>query len=213
MGVENSRRILLVEDDRLLLRALQRDLKSADYIVLAASSLDEAERILHDGHDIDGVVTDVTLPDGTCMPIVKRALQRVAPPFIVVITGTATLQTVFELAQMGAVALLEKPFTTSQLQEALKKGDASRNDRQIDAKKLIGRRSLQEVLDDVRTEMTNEALVKADGNKTKAAKMLGVSRQAVQQITRPKPKKQKPEKAAKPRRRKKKKRGPAGDEA
>ena len=184
--MEGTSTILVVEDDPLLLRALQRDLKSADYTVKAAATAKDALAILAESNDIDGIVTDVTLPDGTCMPVVQQALQRVNAPFVVIITGTAKLEVVFQLAQMGAVALLEKPFTTSQLQEALRKGDVERDGPQtLQAKKLVGRRALQDVLDHVRTEMTNEALAFAGGNRAHAARLLGLTRQAVQQSMNP----------------------------
>jgi DNA-binding NtrC family response regulator len=49
---------------------------------------------------------------------------------------------------------------------------------------IVGRVSFREVLDRVRRSMAEQALAMSAGNKTGAARLLGITRQAVQQLIR-----------------------------
>jgi DNA-binding NtrC family response regulator len=47
---------------------------------------------------------------------------------------------------------------------------------------LVGVRGIEEVVQEIRQSMLSEALTRSQGNRTHAASLLGVTRQAVQQM-------------------------------
>jgi YesN/AraC family two-component response regulator len=76
-------RILLVDDERMVLRAMRRLVlaRHPDWDVLCARSGDEALRLLKDHQPVDVVVTDLNMPgvDGiVLLSIIRERFPRVA---------------------------------------------------------------------------------------------------------------------------------------
>lgn len=175
-------RVLLVEDDPALTRSLRRHLENADLVVVDVDSVAEARRRLGEGKGFDVVLVDVQLPDGSGVDVAEAALGTTPMPIVVAMTGRASRQDAFALARLGVSALLEKPFTTSEVLGEIARAAAEPPVARLSTAPLVGHQALPEVLARVRSEMTAHALALADGNKTDAARLLGVTRQAVQQL-------------------------------
>jgi DNA-binding NtrC family response regulator len=109
-----KRRVMIVEDDEIFLRPLQRTLEVAGFEVLAAPSGEEALDVLK-GEDVDVVLTDRRLPgmDGT--ELVRRIKAEHAELAVVVMTAYGTIESAVEAMRFGAADYLVKPFDVAEL--------------------------------------------------------------------------------------------------
>jgi DNA-binding NarL/FixJ family response regulator len=81
-------RVLLVEDNVHLLKALERDFQKAGIEVLTATTLTGARVIVRrEGDSIDAVALDLELPDGGGELLLVDLDQLERPPNVIVVTG------------------------------------------------------------------------------------------------------------------------------
>jgi len=110
-------RVLIVDDDAPLRRALSRFFRGSSLDVCEAKSVAEALPLL--GGEPDLVITDVRLPDGSGRRVVEVASQQRPAPVIVAMSGLASAREAFALAQSGARIYLTKPFAERELVEGI----------------------------------------------------------------------------------------------
>ena len=112
-------RLLLVEDDLLVRRVVQRILEAAGYVVEAVPSAPEAlARIEAEGRLPELLVTDVAMP-GTSGPALATALRRQGPLPVLFISGYAGHPALEAAAGLEDTELVTKPFTPEALLEAV----------------------------------------------------------------------------------------------
>ena len=109
-----KRRILIVEDDEIFLRPLQRSLEVAGYDVITRPSGEEAIEILK-GDDADLVLTDKRLPGMNGVELVRRLRAEHPELAIVVMTAYGTIESAVESVRLGASDYLVKPFEVPEL--------------------------------------------------------------------------------------------------
>jgi ActR/RegA family two-component response regulator len=175
--------VLIVEDETPLRAALARVLaRRAPEVVEAATLADGLARLADASPDL--VVFDVRLPDGSGVRLAEAAARLRPKPTLVAISGEATNAEVFTLAQAGVARFVAKPFTVESLLRTLDTARRWVPELEPLVAESVGKRELLDVVSTVRGTMVEEALAKAEGSRRGAAKQLGVSRQAVQQIVR-----------------------------
>ncbi|MEW6721498.1 MAG: sigma-54 dependent transcriptional regulator [Thermodesulfobacteriota bacterium] len=108
MAVE-GRRILVVEDDPGLRFTMTDALEGEGFAVADAGNGAEALRRLRE-EAFDIVVTDLRLPDGDGMEILREAKAKVPPSSVVVMTGYGTVESAVAAMKSGAEDYLTKPF-------------------------------------------------------------------------------------------------------
>jgi CheY-like chemotaxis protein len=111
-------RILLVEDDRVFLRALELVLKGAGFDVLAVSDYIPALKHLDSGEHIDILLTDIVMPDRMNGLALSR-MARLRRPGLGIIYFTA-----YDIPGATDEALgqiLRKPFDSDQLLQAIRR--------------------------------------------------------------------------------------------
>ena len=114
--MKQKHRVLVVDDERLVLGAMQRILRR--YEVTACESLAEARCALEAG-SFDAVVSDVELRDGTGIELFEEVHARhpeQAERFVFV-SGAADDPTVRALLERTGRPFLRKPFEVSRLLE------------------------------------------------------------------------------------------------
>jgi len=105
----NGKNILVVDDEVELRKAIIFDLKRRGCKTYEASNGNEAFKIVCE-QNIHIVVSDVRMPESNGVDLLKQIREKYPKiPVVVLATGFADL-TEIEALQLGAYALLDKPF-------------------------------------------------------------------------------------------------------
>jgi two-component system, cell cycle sensor histidine kinase and response regulator CckA len=117
-GRRRSGRILVVEDETIVRNLILTVLERLGFDVVTASDGLEAERVLADpSFRVDALVTDVVMP-GRSGPALADAIQATRPRLPVLFISGYTASALEPRGLRGR-ALLEKPFTPDQLEDAV----------------------------------------------------------------------------------------------
>jgi DNA-binding NtrC family response regulator len=100
------------------------------------------------------------------------------------ISGIASAEQAFRLAQLGVRAYLAKPFSLDDLTAAVERILQEAPEFAPLVRASVGRVPMRELQGRVRHLMIDQALARAEGSRSGAARLLDVSRQAVQQVAR-----------------------------
>ena len=123
-------RVLVVDNDKDLVRAMHESLERIGLECTAASSGPEGAKLLNENL-YDVVVTDLMMNDVDGMGILKLAKETQNECEVILVTGHATVPRAVEAMREGAYNFLEKPITPKRLQAvAGKAADAVRIRRQ-----------------------------------------------------------------------------------
>lgn len=109
-------RVLVVDDEADLVASYERLLRRQGYGIVATGTLREGLAMVARG-PLALVITDLRLPDGDGLEIVRAARRPPAPVPVLVVTGFATKQSRALALAAGASAYLSKPFTVSTFAE------------------------------------------------------------------------------------------------
>jgi CheY-like chemotaxis protein len=110
------RRVLVVDDEPLVLRSVQRVL-GRTYVVLTAASAEEALALLERGEAIEAVFTDLSLPGMDGAELARRIAERwpALAGKTVFMSGGATNEAHHELLARSDVRRVDKPFDLAAL--------------------------------------------------------------------------------------------------
>ena len=111
-------KILIVEDDELLLDAVSGQLDQLGYSVCAAGSVQAAREALAT-QTIDGIVLDLGLPDGDGLDLLPWARQRLPGLPVLVLTAREGVDDRVRGLNAGADDYMTKPFSMVELQARL----------------------------------------------------------------------------------------------
>jgi two-component system response regulator PilR (NtrC family) len=107
-------RILVVDDEQSMREMLGIMLRKEGYEVVVADSRAQAAGVL--GHEaIDMVVTDVRLPDGDGIEILRHVKAATPETIVIVMTAFGTTETAVAARKLGAEAYVLKPFDVDEL--------------------------------------------------------------------------------------------------
>lgn len=113
--------LLIVDDDKNLLKVLQQILEEAGHEVSAVSSGKEA-LIELSGRDFDLAVVDLKLEEVSGFDLID-AIRETYPSVVVIIsTGFASLDSAIKALRMGAYDFLQKPLKPELLIKAVERG-------------------------------------------------------------------------------------------
>lgn len=132
--MENSVKILIVDDERVALKNLEHVMKKEGYDVTATESGQNALRLLEDQR-FDVVLTDLRMEKVDGMQILKKSQDLYPDAEIIMITGYATLESAVEAMKKGAFHYVAKPFkldvVRNVVKEAVEKVMLKRENRQL----------------------------------------------------------------------------------
>jgi DNA-binding NtrC family response regulator len=115
MGNSNIR-ALIVDDDVDLRAALTDYITQMDVIVRTAGSVGEAVRIIHtEPTPFELILTDLKIPGGSGMDVLKASHSRSPNTLGTIITGYATMETAIDAIRLGAHNYIAKPFSLNEL--------------------------------------------------------------------------------------------------
>jgi len=107
-------RLLVVDDDAALLRALERTFRQAGYDVVAASSGEEAVAVLR-GRPPAVIVSDLMMPGLDGIELLREAKTLPVAPEVLLITAHASVERAVEAMRLGAFDFVEKPIQRDRL--------------------------------------------------------------------------------------------------
>jgi len=176
-------RVLVVEDEGPLRRGIAiMARRTWGARVFEAGDAGEALALLSRAPDL--IIADVCLPDGSVLPLFEATVGRSPEPLKIAISGWASAEQAFSLAQLGVRAFLAKPFTLEDLFDTAERARREAPVVEPLVRASVGRVAMRELQSRVRRVMIDQALALSDGSCTGAARLLRISRQAVQQVER-----------------------------
>ena len=116
---QNNVRLLVVEDQKLLLQSLQRGLIAEGYFVSGASTGAEGYR-LASTEQPDAMVLDLLLPDGDGIQTLKRLRAEGFTKPVLILTARDSIEDRIRGLDSGADDYLVKPFAFGELVARLK---------------------------------------------------------------------------------------------
>ncbi len=122
------------------------------------------------------------LPDGSGIEVVEYCARLRPVSLIIAISGMASPEEAFRLSRAGAIGYLSKPHTLNELWAKVEEAKGQRPDLAGVAAASVGHRPMREAQDEVRNVMIDQSLALSGGSRRAAAKLLDVSRQAIQQV-------------------------------
>lgn len=123
MGDEQKTKILILDDEPIVLKRLKPALEKSGYeIEVFSRSLEASDRIME--QDFDIVITDLKMEGLDGMEFLTRVKDRSPATEVIVITGFATMETARESFKKGVFDFLAKPFKLGEIKEVVAKAES-----------------------------------------------------------------------------------------
>ncbi|MDO8632798.1 MAG: sigma-54 dependent transcriptional regulator [Phycisphaerales bacterium] len=113
-------RVLIVDDSVGTLEVLERNLRTAGYVVYTAPGVAEALEILV-RTPVDLVITDLKMPHVSGLDLIRHIRANFRDTAVIMITGYASIESAVAAVKEGAEEYLTKPFTDKELLDAVRK--------------------------------------------------------------------------------------------
>jgi CheY-like chemotaxis protein len=121
-------RILVIDDESALLRAIQRILEDEEHYVVATESAKDALAMIERGDRFDMIISDLMMPIMTGVDFYETLLARdpALASSVVFVSGGAVTSKVDAFLKSVPNLRLEKPFKAAQLREVVQQALARR---------------------------------------------------------------------------------------
>ena len=110
-----SVRILIVDDEEIVVRSCTRILADQGYTIDSAPAGREALRMA-DECDYDVVILDVMMPKMDGLEVLQRLKEAHPDTDVIMVTGLSQIETAVRAMKLGALDYLSKPFDPDELQ-------------------------------------------------------------------------------------------------
>jgi two-component system response regulator RegA len=167
--MDDTRRLLIVEDDVTFARTLQRSFERRGYRVWVAHGPDALDALLDEASPNFAVV-DLKLGTASGLGCVQRLHAHDPAMLIVVLTGFASIATAVEAIKLGACHYLAKPANTDDVEAAFSRAGGNVGEA------IGGRASSIKTLE---WERINETLAETGFNISETARRLGMHRRTL----------------------------------
>ncbi len=115
-----ARRLLLVEDDEMLVRLAQRVLGGSDFTLDVAGSAEDAQARLRPGAGYDAVLLDIELPGQSGLDLLRELRAAGDRTPVLILTGRDSDEDVVRGLDAGADDYLVKPVSAAVLKARLR---------------------------------------------------------------------------------------------
>lgn len=162
-------RALLVDDDALYLRTLQRALERRGIAIVTATDGAAALAAVRE-HTPDVILLDLKLAHESGLDLIAPLRAAHPPVRIVLVTGYASVATAVEAMKRGADNYIAKPASADTILRVLR-GESLLDDTAAPEMTPLAR---------VEWEHIQQAMTDTDGNVSAAARLLGMHRRTLQ---------------------------------
>jgi DNA-binding NtrC family response regulator len=118
-------RLLLVDDDPLIVGSLREVLRREGYGVSTAATGLEALRVLRE-QETDLVITDINMPEMDGMQLLREVRSRQPETIVILITGYGTIESAVEAIKAGAYDYITKPILDDEMKVVIQRALESR---------------------------------------------------------------------------------------
>jgi len=108
-------RILIVDDEDIVIRSCLRILGGTDYAVDVARGGPEALKKI-DESTYDLLVVDIMMPQVSGLEVLQHVKKRQPDAEVIIVTGLSQTETALRAQELGAFAYLPKPFAPEEIQ-------------------------------------------------------------------------------------------------
>jgi DNA-binding NtrC family response regulator len=112
-------KIMVVDDEGIVLDSCRRVLEADGFQVLLVTSADKALTAIQD-QEPALLLIDIKMPEHDGMYLMREVKEKWPDIPIIVMSGYHTAETVKEAVKMGATTFIAKPFTPDELLETLR---------------------------------------------------------------------------------------------
>jgi len=112
-------KILVVDDENIVLESCRRVLEAEGFDVVLVSSAEDALKAI-ENQSFSLVLVDLKMPKRDGQFLIGQIKKMPVHIPIIVMTGYSTLNTIKEVSHMGIEQFIAKPFTPDELLEAVK---------------------------------------------------------------------------------------------
>ncbi len=112
--MDNKTKILIIDDEDIVLRSCQRILKNQEYEIDTAYSGEEGLKKVNE-KEYDIVITDLKMPGLSGMEVLATLRKNKPEVTVIIFTGYATVENAREALKNGAFDYIPKPFTNEEL--------------------------------------------------------------------------------------------------
>ena len=170
MADNDSRAVLIIDDDEVFRRSLCRAFTSRGWEAHAAGNLETALQLARE-HAPELAIVDLRLAGESGLDTVKALREQDSTLRILMLTGYGSIATALEAVRCGADHYLTKPVDVDQIMAAY---DA------LSAAAPVAASSTVPSLARVEWEHIQRVLTDCGGNVSQAAKLLGLHRRSLQ---------------------------------
>lgn len=113
-------RVLVIDDEQIILENIKFVLELEDYEVLTASGAEEGiELFTKEAKRLDAVITDMKMPRLTGMDVLRRVKEIMPAMSVIILTGHGDIENAIHAMKEGAFEYLRKPVNADDLTIAL----------------------------------------------------------------------------------------------
>ncbi len=116
-------KIIVLDDELIIRKSFEQQLRKRHYSVATASTLAEAESYLAKDQ-FDLIFADVRLPDGDGRQLLERVAEDPNGPLVVIITGFGSIESAVDCMRKGAFDYIVKPCSMEEIDVILKKAES-----------------------------------------------------------------------------------------
>jgi len=113
-----SARILIVDDEEIVIRSCRRILAGDDFTIDSVQSGQEALKMLDEG-DYDIVALDIMMPGMDGLEALQLVKERHPAIDVIMMTGLSQIKTAVQAMKLGAFDYLPKPFDPEELKHVV----------------------------------------------------------------------------------------------
>ncbi len=111
--------VLIVDDEKLLVRTLSNALKEAGYKITIAGSAEQAEKHVFGENPFDLILLDNRLPKESGIEVIRRVRERAVKSKVILMTAYETPDVKAEAKRLKVDRYLKKPFDLTALLEEI----------------------------------------------------------------------------------------------